>query len=108
MKIQSRLKKTNKFNYAQIRASDEIQLGARSDMKLFESPQKIHNIRSEQVLDFYYKNKIKYSTFIFITKKFESSLNNKTNPNFLSLMTELSWESGLSSYREEIISYSWR
>jgi hypothetical protein len=100
MKISSRLKKTNKFNYVQVAIDNEVRLGARSDIKLFAGPCALQNEDSKKVLTLYNNKKVKYSTLVFIAKKFESSFTNKTESRFLNLLTEFEWESGLILHRE--------
>jgi hypothetical protein len=103
MKINSIVNKSNNFKYARVLINNNIVLSTRSDIKISN-----HNKVTEQknlvgALDLYNSNRIKYSTFLYIQKKFSKLYsNNKSVLSFLTVLTELSWESGLVLNRELI------
>ena len=98
MKVNSIVTKSNNFNYARVIVDNNIVLSTRSDIKFFEYFNNHHQKHEfTKVLSLYNSGVIKYSTVLYVKRKFSKLYNNKQETSFLNILTEFSWESGLVS-----------
>jgi len=98
MKVNSIVTKSNNFNYARVIVDNNIVLSTRSDIKFFEYFNNHHQKHEfTKVLSLYNSGVIKYSTVLYVKRKFSKLYNNKQETSFLNILSEFSWESGLVS-----------
>jgi hypothetical protein len=100
MQINSIIKTKNTFNYAQLINKQNILLSIRSDIQTNKVRDISLNNQVAKVVDMYKKELITYSTLFFIFDKFENIYDNKKDIEFIKVLTELGWESGLLKNKE--------